>query len=163
MRFGHLLVRCGPHRVLVPGDNVAAIEEMSDLTVTTTSILRARQPGWPLVLDTRILLCFAPADRAAPRVAIHWHSSDGSRRAILVVDAVDGLRHDDDVTLPLPRVPLSFRALFDGLVANGGDTFLLRLRNDVRPLLDTFAHRRDFVRAVLGASPPDNISNHMGS
>jgi hypothetical protein len=156
MRFGHLLVRCGPYRILVPGNNVAAIEEVSDLNLAVVSIHQARRQGWALVMDARILVGIDPAECAAPRVNIHWRSSDGSRGAVIGVDGVDGLRHGDDAdVLKLPRVPMSFRGLFDGLVRDG-EGFLLRLRNDVGPSLDSPAHRRRFARAVLGASPSSN-------
>ena len=162
MRFGHLLVRCGPHRILVPGDNVAAIEEGSDVLVKSISIRRAMRSGWTMVLDTRILLGLDPTGRASPRVHIHWHSHDGRRRAMLGVDGVEGLRHDDDAdVLPLPRVPAVFRALFDGLVHGDGDAFLLRLRHDVCPAFDTVSHRRGFVSAMMGASAPANLANNV--
>jgi len=161
MRFGHLLVRCGPYRILVPGDNVAAIEEVSDFKLASVSIRQARRHGWPLVMDARVLVGIDPAGCASPRVNIHWRSHDGSRRAVIGVDGVDGLRHGDDAdVLKLPRVPANFRGLFDGLICDGGTGFLLRLRGDVSPALDTDKHRRCFVRAVLGASPlPNNTSN----
>jgi hypothetical protein len=162
MRFGHLLVRCGPYRILVPGDNIVAIGEVADLALATIPIRRALQLGWPLVMDTRVLLGLDPTGRGAPRVNIQWRSHDGTRRAVLGVDGVDGLRYSDDAdVLKLPRVPLNVRGLFDGLVRDG-DGFLLQLRTDVSPLLDTVTHRTRFVRAVLGALPPPNtVSNRL--
>jgi hypothetical protein len=162
MQFGHLLLRCGPHRILVPGDNVAAIDEVSDLDLAAVSIRQARLHGWPLVMDARVLLGIDAAGRPAPRVNVYWHSHDDSRRAVVRVDGVDSLRHGDDAdVLKLPRVPIAFRGLFDGLVPDGADGFLLQLRRDVCPALDTARHRACFVRAVLGALPSTNIFNRV--
>jgi hypothetical protein len=152
MRFGHLGVRCGPYRILIPGENIAAIDEGADHGFAAVSIHEARRQGWPLVMDTRVLLGLEPARSDAATIDIQWHSNDGQRQAVLRVDAVDGLRHDDDDgVLKLPRVPSLVRDVFDGLVRDGADGFLLQLRQDVRPPLDTMCHRCRFVRAVLGA------------
>jgi hypothetical protein len=162
MRFGHLLVRCGPYRILVPGDNVAAIDEVSDLGLAAISIRLARLRRWPLVMDARVLLGIDPVGCAPPRVNIYWHSHDDSRRAVLRVDSVDSLRHGDDAeVLKLPRVPMEVRGLFDGLVRDGGHGFLLQLRADVCPALDTTRHRACFVRAILGALPSTNVFNRV--
>jgi hypothetical protein len=165
MRYGHLLVRCGPHRILVPGDNIATIEEVSDLAPAAISTRLARRNGWQLVLDARVLLGLDPAASAPPRVNIHWHSRDGARRAVLGVDAVDGLRHGDEAdVLTLPRVPRRFRGLFDGLVPDDGGGFLFRLRGDVSQALDSPVRRRRFLRAVMGAAPlPLHVPNELES
>jgi hypothetical protein len=153
MRFGHLGVRCGPYRILVPGENITAINEVLDDDLAPISIHQARHRGWPLVMDARVLLGIEPAPAGASRIDIQWHS--GMRRAVLRVDAVEGLRHDDDDdVLKLPRVPMHVRGLFDGLVRDGSDGFLLQLRRDVSPPLDTTSRRTRFVRAVLGALAP---------
>jgi hypothetical protein len=155
MPFGHLGVRCGPYRILIPGENIAAINEVSGDELAPISIHQARRRGWPLVMDARILLGLDPAGKGASSIDIQWHSNDGQRQAVLRVDAVDGLRHDDgDGVLKLPRVPATVRGLFDGLVRDGSDGFLLQLRRDVTPPLDTADHRSRFARAVLGARAP---------
>jgi len=163
MRIAYLRVRCGPYRILVPGDNITSIEEGVAADVAAVSIRQARRRGWPLVMDARVLLGLDPVGTDVPRINIHWHSNDGRRRAVLGVDGVDGLRDGEDAdVLTLPRVPSHVRALFDGLLCDGGDGFLLQLRRDVRPPLDTMRHRRGFVRAVLGAlPPPGDASNRM--
>ena len=158
MRFGHLLVRCGPYRILVPGDNIVAIDEVADVELASISIHQAVQLGWPLVMDTRVLLGLNPPAKGVARVNIQWRSRDGNRRAVLGVDGVDGLRYSDDAdVLKLPRVPANVRELFDGVVRDG-DGFMLQLRTDVSPLLDTMIRRIRFVRAVLGALPPPNTA-----
>jgi hypothetical protein len=159
MRFGHLGVRCGPYRILVPGENIAAINEVAGDEFSSISIHQARRLGWPLVMDARVLLGLDPARKGASCIDIQWHSNDGQRQAVLRVDAVDGLRHDDsDDVLRLPRVPATVRGLFDGLVRDGSDGFLLQLRRDVSPPLDTTDRRYRFVRAVLGARAPSKTS-----
>jgi hypothetical protein len=163
MRFGHLGVRCGPYRILVPGENIVAINEVSDDKLAAISIRQARRRGWPLVMDARILLGLDPAGKGASCIDIQWHSNDGMRRAVLRVDGVDGLRHDDaDDVLKLPRVPVNVRGLFDGLVCDGANGFLLQLRRDVSPPLDTVGRRIRFVHAVLGAlAPPKTNFNRL--
>jgi hypothetical protein len=159
MRFGHLGVRCGPYRILIPGENIAAINEVSGDEPASISIHQARLRKWPLVMDARVLLGLEPASKGAPSIDIQWHSNDGQRQAVLRVDAVDGLRHDDsDDVLNLPRVPATVRGLFDGLVRDGADGFLLQLRRDVSPPLDTADSRHRFARAVLGARAPSKTS-----
>jgi hypothetical protein len=163
MRFGNLLVNCGPYRILIPGENIAAINEDSGQELASISIRQARDLGWPLVINTRILLGLDPAGSATSRVNIQWHSCDGSRRTVLRVDGVDGLRHGGDTdVLKLPRVPNDMRGLFDGLVCDGNAGFLLQLRRDVSPPMDTTERRTRFARSVLGALPqPRNASNRM--
>jgi hypothetical protein len=162
MLFGHLLVNCGPYRILVPAENIASIDEVSDIDVAAISIRQARDRGWPLVMDTRILLGLDPAGCAPSRVNIQWHSRDGSRHAVLRVDGVDGLRNGGAGVLKLPRVPVNVRGLFDGVVCDGAAGFLLQLRRDVSPPLDTSGRRARFVRAVIGAWPiPTNAFNRM--
>jgi hypothetical protein len=163
MQFGHLLVNCGPYRILVPGENIAAIDEGSDQDLVAISIRQARKRGWPLVIDARVLLGLDAAGRSRPRVSIQWHSTDNVRHAVLRVDGAESLHHGSGTdALKLPRVPTEFRDLFDGLVCDGGTGFLLRLRHDVCAPVDTGRRRERFVRAVLGALPLDNtVFNRM--
>jgi hypothetical protein len=81
---------------------------------------------------------------------------------VLRVDSVDSLRHGDDAeVLNLPRVPVDVRGLFDGVVRDGGGGFLLQLRPDVSPVLNSLRRRTCFVRAVLGAVPANNTFNRV--
>lgn len=153
MDFNHLHVRCGPYQILVPGENVVGINPAGGEDVTRTPRRRALGAGLPLMIDVRLLLGLEPAAPSEPRVHVHWKRSDCDLRAVFVVDAVDGLRGGFEAEfLPLPRVPQDFQRLFDGLVANANDGFLLRLRKDIYPILDKWRDRRRFCRAVVGAS-----------
>lgn len=162
MEFGYLHVRCGPYRILVPGDNVVSIDPMPDLGGHRPSLSQARRQGSSLIIDGRTLLGLDVAAPSEPRVIIHWNSTQLSVRAALVVDGVEGLRGGYDAEfLPLPRVPPAFNLLFDGLVYDSDGGFLLRLRRDVRPSLDTVDGRRRFCRAVIGVVPPVSL-RHAG-
>jgi hypothetical protein len=155
MEFGYLHVRCGPYRILVPGDNVSSIDSMSDLPPRHVSLHQSRSQGRALVIDGRTLLGVEAAGPSEPRVMIHWCSTRFPVNATLVVDGVEGLRGGYDAEfLPLPRVPTAFDQLFDRLVHDAEGGFLLRLRQDIQPALDTFNSRRIFCRAVIGIIPP---------
>jgi hypothetical protein len=152
MDFNHLHVRCGPYRILVPGQNVIGINPAGGDNVARIPRRRALDAGLSLMIDARLLLGLEPAARSDPQVHVHWKRSDDELRAVLVVDAVEGLRGGFEAEfLPLPRVPQDFQRLFDGLVANTDDGFLLRLRKDIYPILDKWRDRRRFCRAVIGA------------
>lgn len=158
MEFGYLHVRCGPYRILVPGDNVTSIEPMPELGAPRPSLRRIRAQGGCLLIDLRTLLGLEAAGRSEPCVIIHWCVTPPSIRAALVVDGVEGLRGGYDAEfLPLPRVPPAFNLLFDGLVYDSDGGFLLRLRHDVLPSLDTVDSRRRFCRAVVGVVPPVSL------
>jgi hypothetical protein len=159
MEFGYLHVRCGPYRILVPGDNVASIDPMPELGAHRPSLRQARALGCALIIDGRTLLGLAVAGPSDPRVIIHWTSARFTADAALVVDGVEGLRGGYDAEfLPLPRVPPDFNALFDGLVYEADGAFLLRLRRDARPILDGVNCRRRYCRAVIGAVHPVDLS-----
>jgi hypothetical protein len=164
MQFGQLRVRCGPYTILIPGENVGAIDPAADLAPLDVSVRIARRHGFTLVLDARRLLDLDPRPQGAPRVNIHWHSLDDTSRAVLAVDGVDGLRYSDtDDLLALPRVPARMRRLFAGVVADGDGKFLLQLRRDVSPRLDSRAARLRFARAISGALPPSHSALQGGS
>ncbi|PZW46991.1 hypothetical protein C8P66_10728 [Humitalea rosea] len=155
MAIGQLRVRCGPYRILVPGETIAAIEPASELRLEPIPLSLARRRGWVPVLDARCLLGLAPATPEERRVNLHWHSLDGRLRAVLGVDGVDGLQQRDaEELLPLPRVPRSFRMMFAGVVLDPPHGLLLQLRDDVGPLLGTVPQRMQFLSAVLGGLPP---------
>lgn len=156
MEFGYLNVWCGHYRILVPGENIAGIESETGRRVVRLPLRQARLQGWPLMLQARVLLGLEPAGPTAPRVNIHWRRSDDAIRAVLVVDGVDGLRSgSDDDFLPLPIVPRGFHRLFDRLAYDGDGGFLARLRHDVCLAFDDTADRRRFLRALVGAIPPE--------
>jgi hypothetical protein len=151
MEFGLLHVRCGPYRILVPGDNVLGIDPPPEQAPAKLSLHQARQKGWPPMIDARLYLGSDPAKTLEPGVIVHWRASGREACASLIVDGVEGLRggYEADV-LPLPRVPRLFRLLFDGLVYDSSGGFLLRLRQDAQPVLDDFDSRRRFCRAIVG-------------
>jgi hypothetical protein len=148
MEFGLLHVRCGPYRILVPGDNVLGIDPAPERAPAKLSLHLARQGGLQPVIDARLYLGSGPLE---PGVIVHWRASGREASASLIVDGVEGLRggYEADV-LPLPRVPRLFRLLFDGLVYDSNGGFLLRLRQDAQPVLDDFESRRRFCRAIVG-------------
>ncbi len=154
MEFSHLHVRCGPYRILVPGENVAGIDPATSHGLVRVPLHRARNQGWPLIIDARLLLGLDPAGPTEPRVNIQWRATESALRAVVVVDGVEGLRGGFDAEfLPLPRVPPAFYSLFDGLVYDIDGGFLLRLRQNIQPRLDDAYSRRRFCRAVIGAVP----------
>jgi hypothetical protein len=155
MEFGYLHVRCGPYRILVPGDNVASIDPMPELGAHRPCLRQARAQGCTLIIDSRTLLGLAAAGPSDPRVIVHWALPHFAAHAALVVDGVEGLRGGYDAEfLPLPRVPPDFNTLFDRLVYEAESVFLLRLRRDAQPILNNVTGRRRFCRAVIGAVPP---------
>lgn len=158
MQFGNLLVRSGPHRILVPGENVAGIEPAADLGLAAMPWQEARRRGWSLVFDTRRLLGAASGGLAG--VVVHWHARDGGRQAVLCVDAVEGLSEDNDRTLLQPRLPRALRPLFSGVVHDGDGGFRLQLRRDAALPLDQPGQRRHLARAILGALPPPAHRGH---
>jgi hypothetical protein len=161
MEFSHLHVRCGPYRILVPGDNVTGVDPANEHPVRVP-LHRARQQGWPLMIDARLLLGLDPAGPTEPRVNIQWRATESTLRAVVVVDGVEGLRGGFDAEfLPLPRVPPAFYNLFDGLVYDTDGGFLLRLRQDILPRLDDSYSRRRFCRAVIGAVPTVGEQRNM--
>jgi hypothetical protein len=162
MEFGYLHVRCGPYRILVPGDNVSSIDPLPEHGPARIPLHQARRQGWSLVLEARTLLGLEPAAPSPSRVIIHWHAVHNAVQAAVVVDGVEGLRGGYDAEfLPLPRVPPGFHDLFDRLVYDADGGFLLRLRQDVQPALDHTDSRRRFCRAVIGAVPPAD-QRHSG-
>jgi len=123
MEFRYLHVRCGPYRILLPGENIGGIDPATDGT-----------------------------DEAGPQVHIFWRQPDGPVCAILAVDGVEGLRGGFEAEfLPLPRAPLGFQRMFDRLVYDGSGGFLLRLRPNFKPQLGDIPARRQFLRALTGA------------
>ncbi len=158
MEFGYLHVRCGPYRILIPGDNVSSIDPLPELGPRQLSLHLARLQSCSLIIDGRTLLGIDAAGPVEPRVMIHWSSMCFAVNVALVVDGVEGLRGGYDAEfLPLPRVPVAFDRLFDRLVYDADGGFLLRLRQDIQPALDTSISRRGFCRAVIGVIPPAQI------
>jgi hypothetical protein len=155
MDFRYLHVRCGPFRILVPGENVAGIDLANEARVARVPLHRARRDGWPLVIDVRAFLGLDAVRLRDTQVNINWHATSSPLRAVLVVDGVEGLRGGFDAEfLPLPRVPPAFQFMFDRLVHDSAGSFLLRLRPDIQPNLADRSNRRRFCRAVVGAMPP---------
>ncbi len=159
MEFDYLKVRCGPYHVLVPGANVARIEQVPNMGQSHLSLRRARQKGGILIIDGRTLLGLNPPVAAGSHVVVHWSLFGEPVGAALVVDGVDGLRSGYEAEfLPLPRVPWEFSLLFDGLIHTPGSPFMLRLRKNIVPPLETPADRRRFCRSFIGVDAPSDIT-----
>jgi hypothetical protein len=76
-----------------------------------------------------------------------------------MVDGVEGLRSSYEAEfLPLPRVPWEFSLLFDRLIHAPGGPFMLRLRENIVPPLETLADRRRFCRSFMGVDAPSDIT-----
>lgn len=151
MDFRYLHVRCGPYRILLPGENIGGIDPATDAPSAHRSFHRIRRDGWLPMIDSRRLLGLT-TDEAGPQVHIFWRQPDGPVCAILAVDGVEGLRGGFEAEfLPLPRAPLGFQRMFDRLVYDGSGGFLLRLRPNFKPELGDVPARRQFLRALTGA------------
>ena len=53
MEFGYLHVRCGPYRILIPGDNVSSIDPLPELGPRQLSLHLARLQSCSLIIDGR--------------------------------------------------------------------------------------------------------------
>jgi hypothetical protein len=148
---GYLEVRCGGHRILLPGEGIVGIGLDVTPHLVHLPLPRARRLGFPLVIDLRIVLGLTPA--AAPGTTVEWQSPpDGDSTIVLAVDAAERLHSDVEARfLPLPRVPPVFHALFDALMIDDG-RILMRLRRDID--MRGRDSRRRLCQAVLGAMPP---------
>ncbi len=152
MEFRYLHVRCGPYRILLPGENIGGIDPATDVPTARQSFHRARRDGWLPMIDARRLLGVTTESGGAP-VHIFWREPDGAVCAILAVDGVEGLRGGFEAEfLPLPRAPLGFHKMFDRLVYDKDGGFLLRLRQNFQPSLGDIRGRRRFLGAITGAT-----------
>ena len=153
---GYLRVRCADLRLLVPGMNVSSIGVWAGAVRLLTPQFRMPRDG-TTVLDGRRLLERPGGGTPSPCTALDWRSTDGTRRATVLVDAVEALVDwDDQPSMPLPRVPAAVRHLFDRVALDGGtDTFLLRLKLDVAWTAagspPVFTDLRRLRRAVVAA------------
>lgn len=147
---GHLRVRCSHFQFLVLSENVHSINVWTEPINSLPARIRlARNPDRARVLDGRVLLGVSKPDRAPPRVALDWRSSDGTRSATLIVDEVDRLVDcDPRMLLNLPRVPKQIHGLFDRVMFDQG-IFLLRLNPDAELNMSGFAGRRRFRSAAI--------------
>ena len=152
MNFGYLHVRTGPHRILLPGDLVIKVDPPAPLPPRLPWTVATRRGAWPILIDSRRILDLPPSDDPDVRIVIHWRAASTPVR--IAFDAVEGLRAGfEREFLPLPRVPLPFERLFDGLIHESDGGFLLRLRRDAQPASPELRDRKRLLRAVSALDP----------
>jgi hypothetical protein len=123
----HLHARCGDYHLLFPSENIGVIEAVPSHFVERGK----RDRSGEVVIDLRRLLGAAtiPVDELS---TFEWRSTDGSRRAVLVVDAVEEIVrcHVTDL-IPAPFLPPRLRPYCDSVMRGSGGRFHLRVRLDV--------------------------------
>lgn len=138
----HLVVRCGPYRMMFSSDNLEGIVPLPDGARLARSGRRAPRAA----LDLRAYLGTPATDRG---VRLGWHSSDGDRTLDLLVDAVESIvRCGPGDLAPLPLMPPRLRALCDGVRSGGNEGLCLRVRPDVVLPLAAAGDRRQFLAAL---------------
>ncbi|MBK5255744.1 MAG: hypothetical protein JJE39_06910 [Vicinamibacteria bacterium] len=147
----HLRARSARYEILIPSENISSIGVWNEALRPLKGSLRLDRGGGPLVLDTRVMLGLSDPKREPPCVSIEWQSSDGERRATLIVDAVEQIVDCDEQTLlSLPRAPRDARRFFDRACYDSElGMFRLRLRPDLEVPLSSYAERRRFRSAVV--------------
>jgi hypothetical protein len=116
----HVHARCGDYHLLFPTENVGFIE---------TRAGRKRMDRSEVVIDVRRLLGTAMGNGVA---ALEWRSTDGSRRATLIVDAVEEIVKCNPADLiAAPFLPPRLRPLCDCVMRGPDGRFHLRVKLDV--------------------------------
>ena len=145
----HVHARCGEYHMLFPTQNVGLIETAPCRFLCSACVRGKMDRNAEVIVDLRRLLSVPafPTDHAP--ATFEWRSTDGRRRAVLVVDAVEEIVECSAADLiPAPALPLPLRPLCDSVMRGPRGRFHLRVRLDVEfPARNSDLRR--FVRSLM--------------
>jgi hypothetical protein len=125
----HVHARCGDFHLLFPTENIGVIDTRFKLPGSR----RTRTDPNQIVIDLRRLLGtpIVPAEDEGV-ATLEWRSTDGRRRALLTVDAVEEIvRCSPADLIAAPFLPPRLRPLCDCVMRGPDGRFHLRVRLDV--------------------------------
>ncbi|NBV86422.1 MAG: hypothetical protein EBS01_09215 [Verrucomicrobia bacterium] len=160
----HVSVRCAHYRLLFPSRNIEAIvtlgEDVRTLSPPRRS-LRSKEDPSPTLDLSRLLGATAPAHKdirpsqrdfaeTRSRIRLDWVSTDTSRRAALIVDAVDEIVASQLHRLErVPFLPCRLLPLCDGVLRDADSTYRIGIRLDVQWPMASFTDRRIWCNALV--------------
>jgi hypothetical protein len=145
----HVCARCGESVILFPSEN---IERIAPVPSETRFCAWTRRGGGPheRVLDLRLLLDVKAPAPAEAGVTLEWRSTDGARRHVLLVDAVEEIVncYDGDL-IAVAILPRRVRPLCDEVMHDPRGGLRLRVKPDVALPLERTSDRRRYARALI--------------